>query len=103
MGIAEVLANPADGDRIASRHIRGHRKAVGGKILDQLHSWGHRQQLPGLLHGKRLLKFDIDGLGMGPQHRHPHTGRREAQVRQAKNLAGLMHHFQFFFAITVGL
>jgi len=44
--IAEVLADAADGDRIAAGDIRGHREAVGLEILDQLDAGGSRQQLP---------------------------------------------------------
>ncbi|MPM46205.1 hypothetical protein SDC9_92903 [bioreactor metagenome] len=37
---------------------------------------------------------------MSVEHRHAHRGRRDAQIRQIKNLSGLIDHLLFFFCVA---
>ena len=70
-------------------------------ILDQLDTEGLPQQGTSGFHRERLLELDVHGFGMGPQHGHPHTGGREAQIRQTHDLPGFIHHFHLLLAVTV--
>ena len=103
MGIAEVLADAPNGHRIPARHIGGHGEAVGLEIFKQLHPRSLGEQGPGLCHREGLRKFNIHRFRVGPQHRHPHAGGREAQVGQSHDLAGFVEHLELLFAVAIGL
>ena len=94
-----VLAHPADEDGIlAGTFDRGDIAAILA-LIHHLDAGEVAQRDARLLGGDRLFEFDVHGFAVAAEHRHPHAGGGELDVR-VQDLLGLHHHLPFFLGET---
>ncbi len=94
---------PAECARPAHRPAPMPRSASGSgcrHIIDNPQARHGGQHLACLLRLDRPLEFHRQRHRVRPQHRHPHAGHADAQLRLVHDLAQLAHHLGLFLVVA---
>src|SRR5450631_353007 len=91
-GVGEVqgLADTSDEGRVGPHDIGWGRPFAFGRVVQDHHGRGLDQCLTRGIGSQRSLEDSVNRKRVGRDDRYPHAGRRDLELRDAQDLAGLV-------------
>ena len=101
VGLADVLANPADEDIVTVAGVDGHGEIATLAVVDDPYAGGGREDLANPALGDGLGEGQIDALGVSPHHGHPDAGCRDPYLIVVQHLTRFLDHLHLFLVVAV--